>query len=151
MQLTFWKVVHLGNHLHITSISRQKRTTNLTHFCSTRSKVVARGLHFSQLFKQMSTYPTQISSPTVGSSSIVSSSNYLYHDEEEDIALVTLHNKSSTHKRPISNTISFLLNGKTVSIDNPDPQLVLADYLRQDLKLTGTKKPCGEGGCGGKL
>ena len=106
-------------------------------------------LHFSQLFKQMSTYPTQISSPTVGSSPIVSSSNYLYHDEEEDVALVVLHNKSSTHKRPISNTISFLINGKTVSIDNPDPQLLLADYLRQDLKLNGTKKPCGEGGCGG--
>ena len=44
-------------------------------------------------------------------------------------------------------TISFELNGKheTISIE---PDRTLADMLRKDFRLTGTKKGCGEGECG---
>lgn len=43
--------------------------------------------------------------------------------------------------------LSFLLNGELHEIDNPDPSLLLSDYLR-DSGLTGTKVGCGQGGCG---
>lgn len=50
----------------------------------------------------------------------------------------------------MSNHVSFYLNGKAVSIENPAPDLLLIDYLRSpDVALAGPKKPCGEGGCGG--
>jgi xanthine dehydrogenase/oxidase len=50
----------------------------------------------------------------------------------------------------MSKGVSFFLNGKTVSIENPAPDLLLIDYLRSpDVALAGPKKPCGQGGCGG--
>ncbi|MEK6288185.1 MAG: 2Fe-2S iron-sulfur cluster-binding protein [Acidobacteriota bacterium] len=50
----------------------------------------------------------------------------------------------------MNNKVSFYLNGKLVSIENPSPDLLLIDYLRSpDVALSGPKKPCGEGGCGG--
>ncbi len=46
-------------------------------------------------------------------------------------------------------TLSFTLNGSPVTIDNPDPTILLVDYLRSpSVGLTGTKLACGEGGCG---
>lgn len=43
----------------------------------------------------------------------------------------------------------FYLNGKEVGIRGLDPDLLLIDYLRDPaVGLTGTKKSCGEGGCG---
>ncbi|WP_224371836.1 molybdopterin cofactor-binding domain-containing protein [Hyalangium versicolor] len=43
----------------------------------------------------------------------------------------------------------FAVNGKLHVIDNPDPTLLLVDYLRsRETALTGTKLVCGEGGCG---
>ena len=49
-----------------------------------------------------------------------------------------------------SNTVSFHLNGRLVSIENPAPDLLLIDYLRSpQVALAGPKKPCGQGGCGG--
>lgn len=46
--------------------------------------------------------------------------------------------------------LQFLLNGKKVTIDNPSPEVLLVDYLRSPtIGLTGSKKPCGQGGCGG--
>jgi xanthine dehydrogenase small subunit len=48
-----------------------------------------------------------------------------------------------------THTVELLLNGKRVRIENPDPSLLLADYLRSpQVGLTGTKVACGEGGCG---
>lgn len=48
------------------------------------------------------------------------------------------------------NMVSFYLNGKLVSIQNPAPELLLIDYLRSpEVALAGPKKPCGQGGCGG--
>jgi xanthine dehydrogenase/oxidase len=50
----------------------------------------------------------------------------------------------------MSKGVSFFLNGKTVSIENPAPDLMLIDYLRSpEVALAGPKKPCGQGGCGG--
>ncbi|APR78766.1 Xanthine dehydrogenase, iron-sulfur cluster and FAD-binding subunit A [Minicystis rosea] len=46
-------------------------------------------------------------------------------------------------------TLCFTLNGQPITIANPDPRLLLADYLRSpEVGLTGTKIGCGEGGCG---
>ena len=44
--------------------------------------------------------------------------------------------------------ISFLLNGETVTLDNPAPTHTLLDWLRDDQGLTGTKEGCNEGDCG---
>lgn len=45
--------------------------------------------------------------------------------------------------------VSFYLNGLPVTVDNPDPKLLLIDYLRSaELSLAGAKKGCGQGGCG---
>ena len=43
--------------------------------------------------------------------------------------------------------ISFVLNGREVSI-NTGALRSLLDVLREDFKLTGVKKGCGEGECG---
>lgn len=47
-----------------------------------------------------------------------------------------------------SGTLKFVLNGNPVEIVNPDPKLLLVDYIRNTQLLRGTKKGCGEGGCG---
>ena len=50
----------------------------------------------------------------------------------------------------MKNTVNFFLNGKPITIENPSPDLLLIDYLRSpDVALSGPKKPCGQGGCGG--
>ncbi|HVW97868.1 MAG TPA: molybdopterin cofactor-binding domain-containing protein [Mucilaginibacter sp.] len=50
----------------------------------------------------------------------------------------------------MQNSISFFLNGEKVTIDNPDTGMLLIDYLRSpEVHLSGPKKPCGQGGCGG--
>lgn len=45
-------------------------------------------------------------------------------------------------------SITFMLNGKEITVENPDPSKTLVDFLRYDMKLTGTKVGCAEGGCG---
>ncbi len=50
----------------------------------------------------------------------------------------------------MKNMVNFFLNGKSVSIENPSPDLLLIDYLKSpEVGLAGPKKPCGQGGCGG--
>ena len=50
----------------------------------------------------------------------------------------------------MKNAVNFFLNGKSVTIENPSPDLLLIDYLRSpEVHLSGPKKPCGQGGCGG--
>src|SRR2546421_1346474 len=50
----------------------------------------------------------------------------------------------------MANQVSFYLNGKEVTLQNPSPDLLLIDYLRSpEVALAGPKKPCGQGGCGG--
>jgi len=45
------------------------------------------------------------------------------------------------------NELIFWLNGQRVVILNPDPAVLLTDYLHE-IGLTGTKVGCGQGGCG---
>jgi xanthine dehydrogenase/oxidase len=46
-------------------------------------------------------------------------------------------------------TITFYINCRKVSLENPAPHLLLVDYLRSpEVHLTGAKKGCGQGGCG---
>jgi xanthine dehydrogenase/oxidase len=43
----------------------------------------------------------------------------------------------------------FFINNQRVEIAKPDPTVLLVDYLRSpEVGLTGTKKSCGQGGCG---
>jgi xanthine dehydrogenase/oxidase len=46
-----------------------------------------------------------------------------------------------------SNQLVFWLNGCKVVIPNPDPTILLVEYLH-GIGLTGTKVGCGQGGCG---
>jgi len=48
----------------------------------------------------------------------------------------------------ISSTLVFFVNGKKVEDDKVDPESTLLTYLRNKLRLCGTKLGCGEGGCG---
>ena len=41
-----------------------------------------------------------------------------------------------------------LLNDKIIEIKNPDPNQTILNFIRSDLKKTGTKEGCAEGGCG---
>ena len=49
--------------------------------------------------------------------------------------------------RRTSNELIFWLNGQRVVIRDPDPAVLLTDYLHS-IGLTGTKVGCGQGGCG---
>ena len=41
-----------------------------------------------------------------------------------------------------SNIISFVNNNQIVEIKNPDPNQTLLNYIRTNLKKTGTKEGC---------
>eukprot|EP00049_Salpingoeca_infusionum_P018412 m.357132 g.357132 ORF g.357132 m.357132 type:complete len:1353 (+) comp17719_c0_seq1:77-4135(+) len=47
-----------------------------------------------------------------------------------------------------STHLVFWVNGKKVDDPNVNPELTLLSYLRRNLRLTGSKLACGEGGCG---
>ena len=47
-----------------------------------------------------------------------------------------------------SDKIKFVWENKVYSINNPDPNETLLNYVRLKLKKTGTKEGCAEGGCG---
>ena len=47
-----------------------------------------------------------------------------------------------------SDIVQFTLNGKSVSVSQPDPRMSLLDYLRNVAGHTGTKSSCRQGGCG---
>ena len=54
---------------------------------------------------------------------------------------------ATTTPEPPGAEIVFYVNGSRVALRDPDPALLLVDYLRSS-GLTGTKLSCGEGGCG---
>lgn len=45
-------------------------------------------------------------------------------------------------------SVTFTLNGAPVDVQGVSPALTLNDWLRSQPGLAGTKKMCGEGGCG---
>lgn len=45
-------------------------------------------------------------------------------------------------------SVAFTLNGVSVEVQGVSPTLKLSAWLRAQPGLTGTKKMCGEGGCG---
>ena len=47
-----------------------------------------------------------------------------------------------------SNTLKFVWENKIHSISNIDPNETILNYVRLNLKKTGTKEGCAEGGCG---
>ena len=49
----------------------------------------------------------------------------------------------------MAHRVVFHLNGDKTELDDPSPGLLLVDHLRSaSVGLTGTKKGCGQGGCG---
>ena len=48
----------------------------------------------------------------------------------------------------ISSTVKFLMNDKILEINSVDPNQTILNYIRTELKKTGTKEGCAEGGCG---
>nr|P08793.1 RecName: Full=Xanthine dehydrogenase; Short=XD [Calliphora vicina] len=58
------------------------------------------------------------------------------------------HNAAVLDLNPTFSTLIFFVNGKKVIDTNPDPECTLLTYLREKLRLCGTKLGCGEGGCG---
>lgn len=46
------------------------------------------------------------------------------------------------------NSLQIVVNGKQILVRDPSPSVLLVDFLRDNLRLTGTKIGCGEGGCG---
>jgi xanthine dehydrogenase YagT iron-sulfur-binding subunit len=52
-----------------------------------------------------------------------------------------------TFTKPGDMKLSFVLNGKNKTVE-VDPRTSLLDLLRENLKLTGTKKGCDRGQCG---
>jgi xanthine dehydrogenase/oxidase len=54
-----------------------------------------------------------------------------------------------SNKKDSQNNLQFFINGEKHQIENPDPSVLLVDYLRSTkIGLTGTKHACGQGGCG---
>ena len=47
-----------------------------------------------------------------------------------------------------SNVVEFVFENKIIKIENPDPNETILNYVRLNLKKTGTKEGCAEGGCG---
>ncbi|XP_077967155.1 xanthine dehydrogenase/oxidase-like isoform X1 [Styela clava] len=54
----------------------------------------------------------------------------------------------SSNQLAISDSLIFYVNGKKIVEKNADPETTLLTYLRNNLRLTGSKLGCGEGGCG---
>ncbi|CAI0643803.1 unnamed protein product [Colletotrichum noveboracense] len=47
-----------------------------------------------------------------------------------------------------TSVLKFFVNGRPVTVKNPNPDWVLLDWIRAQDGLKGTKLGCGEGGCG---
>lgn len=58
-------------------------------------------------------------------------------------------NASESTSGVYQKNLVFYVNSQRQEIENPDPKMLLVDYLRStEIGLTGTKHSCGQGGCG---
>ena len=48
----------------------------------------------------------------------------------------------------MTSTIKFILDDEVVELDDVDPTRTVLQYLREDLRRSGTKEGCAEGDCG---
>ncbi len=46
------------------------------------------------------------------------------------------------------NKVQFIYENKLIELENPDPNQTILNFIRDELKQTGTKEGCAEGGCG---
>lgn len=58
-----------------------------------------------------------------------------------------IENKNKSSVLSVSSVVKITVNGISYSTKT-SPSTRLLDYLREELKLTGTKEGCGEGECG---
>ena len=49
---------------------------------------------------------------------------------------------------PAQQSIQFILDGRLISVSDIDPATTVLQYLREQLRRTGTKEGCAEGDCG---
>ena len=55
---------------------------------------------------------------------------------------------SSKSRQSDIDAIRFVLDGEIIEIENVDPTRTVLQFLREDLRRTGTKEGCAEGDCG---
>jgi len=51
-------------------------------------------------------------------------------------------------KSQSTNTVRFVLDGRVIELSDVDPTRTVLQFLREDLRRTGTKEGCAEGDCG---
>lgn len=77
-------------------------------------------------------------------------SNSFSQESESFIPLLTSKSsyKSKSYSSISSNVFTIFVNGSKIELTNPDPSMLLADFIRYEVGLKGTKLGCEEGGCG---
>ena len=65
-------------------------------------------------------------------------------EDPDEWELVPLN--PTEHDQTPCTTLSFMLNGKSVSVENPDPEMLLVEYIRDVAGLKGMKRTMNEAG-----
>jgi xanthine dehydrogenase iron-sulfur cluster and FAD-binding subunit A len=89
---------------------------------------------------------------------ILSSANSKIEDDDDELLLATQNNLATLTTSAAATDaaltlknndfVEFMLNGKKITVLNPDPETTLINYLRDNMNLTGTKVNCNQGFCG---
>lgn len=74
--------------------------------------------------------------------------HHLLFGDEKRAAAKPHHTPPFVEPPAFKSELLLYVNGRRCVVANPDPSMLLATYLRESLRLTGTKVACGEGGCG---